>query len=81
VRCYPQAADQFKLAAAEGLCWLDEQLGAQAFVCGERLTVADLLLFCFLQFGAQVGQGLDSGRCVNLARWQAAMSARASALI
>lgn len=80
VPCYPQAADQLKLAAVEGLYWLDEQLGAQAFVCGERLSVADLLLFCFLQFGAQVGQGLDSERCVNLARWQAAMGARASAL-
>ncbi len=80
VRCYPQSADQLKLAAGEGLCWLDMQLGAQTFVCGERLTVVDLLLFCFLEFGAQVGQGLDSGRCVNLARWHAAMGARASAL-
>src|SRR3990167_2621872 len=65
VRCYPQSADQLKLAAGEGLCWLDMQLGAQPFVCGERLTVVALLLFCFLGFGAQVGQGLDSGRCVN----------------
>jgi glutathione S-transferase len=80
VRCYPQAADQLKLAAGEGLCWLDEQLGTQPFICGERLTVADLLLFCFLEFGAQVGQGLDSGRCGNLARWHAAMGSRVSAL-
>lgn len=79
VRCYPASAEEFKLATQEGLSWLDAQLGAQAFICGERLTVVDLLLFCFLEFGAQVGQSLDAGRCANLARWQAAMESRVSA--
>lgn len=78
VRCYPQVADQFKLAASEGLSWLDQQFGAQAFIVGERLTAVDLLLYCFLEFGAQVGQALDGERCANLARWQASMKMRAS---
>ena len=79
VRCYPAVADEFKAAAREGLVWLDRQLGEQPFVCGERLTVVDLLLLSFLDFGGQVGQGLDGERCPNLARWLDGMSTRESA--
>jgi len=78
VRCYPQVAAQFKLAAREGLEWLDGQLGTQPYFCGKRLSVADLLLFTFIEFGEQVGQGLDAARCANLARWLSAMRARPS---
>jgi len=28
------------------------------FVCGDRFSLADILLYCFLAFGAQVGQPL-----------------------
>lgn len=79
VRCYPAVADEFKAAAQEGLAWLDGQLGGKPFICGERLTVVDLLLLGFLEFGANVGQRLDGERCPNLARWLDGMSMRESA--
>ncbi|MCY1451143.1 hypothetical protein D9M71_679980 [compost metagenome] len=78
VPCYPAVADEFKAAAREGLAWLDRQLGERPFICGDQLTVVDLLLLSFLEFGAQVGQGLDAQRCPNLARWLDAMSTRES---
>ena len=79
VRCYPAVADEFKATAREGLAWLDRQLGEQPFICGERLTVVDLLLFSFLEVAAHVGQGLDGECCQNLARWLDGMSRRDSA--
>ncbi|MNO94295.1 hypothetical protein D3C76_859130 [compost metagenome] len=80
VRCYPSVADELKCAAQEGLAWLDGQLGDQSFFGGERLSVADLQLFVFVEFGALVGQALDAARCPNLARWLDTMSTRHSAI-
>lgn len=56
IRCIPQAADDLKLTAQEKLAWLDGLIQGREFVCGDRLTLADIMLFCFLDFGAQVGQ-------------------------
>ncbi|MCO6056863.1 glutathione S-transferase family protein [Pseudomonas sp. MOB-449] len=78
VRCFPEAAEAFKASAREALEWLDGQLGERPFLCGEHMTVVDLLLVSFLEFAAQVGQGLDGGRCPNLARWLDAMGGRGS---
>lgn len=69
VRCYPAVASEFKQAAREGLAWLEEQLdGHSPWLCGERLTVVDLLLFVFIEFGELVGQGLDSAH-TRLQQW------------
>jgi glutathione S-transferase len=59
IRCIPQAADDLKLTAQEKLAWLDGLIQGREFICGDRLTLADILLFCFLDFGAQVGQPLN----------------------
>ena len=29
------------------------------FVCGDRFSLADIMLYCFLKFGAAVGQSFD----------------------
>ncbi|SFV15217.1 glutathione S-transferase family protein [Pseudoduganella namucuonensis] len=78
VRCLPQAADDLKLAAREGLAWLDRQLGERAYLAGDTLSLADLLLFCFVEFGAQVGQPLDPENR-RLAAWHARMASRPGA--
>jgi len=51
-----EGAATLKAIAREKLLWLDGQMGSNRFVCGDRFTLADILLFCFLAFGAQVGQ-------------------------
>jgi glutathione S-transferase len=57
----PQAADDLKAIAQERLVWLDQQLEGKEFICGDRLTLADIMLYCFLNFGATVGQPIDEG--------------------
>lgn len=80
VRCLPQAADDLKRSAQEGLAWFDEQLGKRPFVAGHALTVADLLLYSFVEFGERVGQGLDPSQR-RLAAWRDRIGSRPSATI
>lgn len=59
IRVMPQAAADLKTLAQEKLAWLDGLMAGHAWVCGDRLTLADILLFVFLDFGASVGQPLN----------------------
>ncbi|RAK58972.1 glutathione S-transferase [Phenylobacterium hankyongense] len=58
MRCLPEAAPGLKAIARDGLEWLEEQFQGP-WIAGERYTLADILLFSFLEFGAVVGQPLD----------------------
>ena len=78
IRCIPQAADDLKLTAQEKLAWLDGLIQGRAFVCDDRLTLADIMLFCFLDFGAQVKQPLNPENRA-IAAWFDRMKARPSA--
>lgn len=74
----PQAADDFKQIAQEGMAWLDELMGGRKFVTGDGMTLADILLYCFLDFSGAVGQPLDPARA-NLSAFMERMGARPSA--
>ena len=78
IRCIPEAADGLKATAQDKLKWLDGLMGAKPFVTGDKLTMADILLFAFVDFGGQVGQPL-SADCKNLTAWYGRMKARPSA--
>ena len=55
----PDAADDLKAIAQERLKWLDGQLEGKQYICGDRLTLADIMLYCFLNFGSTVGQAIN----------------------
>ena len=78
VHCIPQAAADLKVAAAKKLVWLDGLLGSKPYIAGDKLTLADIFLFAFLDFFANVGQPL-SPDCKNLTAWFGRMKARPSA--
>jgi glutathione S-transferase len=78
VRCIPQAADDLKATARDKLAWLDGLMGTKPFIAGKKLTMADILLFAFLDFLNKVGQPLDPG-LKNLGAWFGRMKARPSA--
>jgi len=78
IRCIPQAADDLKKTAQERLAWLDGQIEGRRFVCGDRLTLADILLFAFLDFGALIGQPINPA-LKNIAAHHARMKDRPSA--
>ena len=74
----PEAADGLKTIARNRLKWVDGQTAGREYLCGSRFTLADILLYCFLDFGKQVGQPLapENG---NLAAWFEHVKARPSA--
>ena len=78
VHCIPQAADDLKAIAAERLSWLDGLVKGRDFIVGNRITLADILLFGFIEFGAQVGQPLAASN-KTLTAWRDRMAARPSA--
>jgi glutathione S-transferase len=69
--------EELKALAAKKLVWLDGLMKGD-FVCGDRFTLADILLFCFIEFGAQVGQPLPAG-LTWLPAWRERVAARPSA--
>jgi glutathione S-transferase len=78
IRCIPAAAEELKLTAQEKLAWLDGLMQGRRFICGDRLSLADVFLFCFLDFGAKVGQPSDPA-LTWVAAHHAMMAARPSA--
>ena len=68
LRLIPQAADDLKTLAQERITWLDGQIEGKEFICGDRFSLADIMLYCFLNFGTTVGQPLneDNKNVVNL---------------
>ena len=77
MHCIPHAADDFKAIVQDKLVWLDGLMGDKEFICGDRFTLADILLFSFLEFGANVGQAMDP-KCERLQAWYARVAARPS---
>ena len=77
-RLLPEAADDLKTLAQERIAWLDGLISDGPFVSGARLTLGDILLFRTMDFGASVGQPLNSEN-KNIAAWFARMAARPSA--
>ena len=76
--CLPDAAADLKRLAADGLAQVDRILGAGQWLAGERFSLADILLYSFVEFGAMVGQPLDP-ELTNLVAWRDRVAARPSA--
>jgi glutathione S-transferase len=56
----PEASPGLKMIAANRLAWLNGQMAdGREYLCGKRFTLADILLYCWLDFGALVGQPID----------------------
>ena len=74
----PEAAVELKAIAQEKLLWLDAQLQGRSFVCGDRYSMADILLLAFVEFGASVGQPMPAA-ATWLPEWHKRAVARPSA--
>lgn len=73
-----EAADDLKAIARDKILWLDGLMEGQDYVCGDRFSLADILLFCFLIFGARVGQPMPA-EAKHLPAWLERVKARPSA--
>ena len=64
--------------AADGSAWIDGQLAGKQWVCGNRFTLADIVLYNVLDFGAGVGQPLNPEH-KNVSAWFERVGKRPSA--
>ncbi len=78
MRCLPEAAAGLKAIAQDGIAWLDPLIAERDFIAGDTLSLADLLLFAFLDFGVSVGQPIDPA-FTNIVRWYERMKSRPDA--
>jgi glutathione S-transferase len=78
MRCMPEAADGLKANGQDGLAWLDKQMQDKEFICGNRFTIADLVLYCCTDFSSGVGQSIDA-KLKNVKSWFSRIEARPSA--
>lgn len=78
VSTIPEAADGLKALVRERMAWLDGQIEGKQYVCGDRLTLADILLYAFVTFGGSVGQPLPD-ECGNIKALVERVGARPSA--
>ena len=78
IHIIPQAADDLKAIVQEKLGWLDGLIAGKPFLAGDRFTMADVLLFSFLDFGKSVGQTIDPA-LANVSAWFTRVAERESA--
>jgi glutathione S-transferase len=78
IRVLPDAADGLKAIARDGLAWLDSQIAGRDWIVPNRFSLADIVLFSFIDFGGQVGQKLDPVN-KNLIAWYERVKTRPSA--
>ena len=78
--CVPEAADGNKAYARDGMAQVDMLLADKDYLAGDRFSLADILLFCWVDFGQMVGQPIPDA-CANLKAWHARVAARPSAAV
>jgi glutathione S-transferase len=77
MRCLPEASPGLKQVAQDGVQWIEQNFQGP-WVAGGRYPRADILLFCFLDFGAVVGQPIDQ-KNKKIVEWYDRVKARPSA--
>ena len=75
----PEASPGLKMVAQDRLKWLDGQMAdGRDYLCGKRFTLADMLLFGWLDFVNTVGQSLNRDN-KHVAAWFDRVAQRPSA--
>jgi glutathione S-transferase len=77
VYCIPSAAEDMKEKARAGMRWLDGILRGP-YLAGDRFTVADICLFCYLDQLGSVGQPIPED-CAALSGWFGCVAERPAA--
>jgi glutathione S-transferase len=78
IKVLPEAAQGLKDLVQERLMWLDGLMDGNQFVAGNRFTIADIILYCALDFAGSVGRKLPAN-AKWLPGWMERVAARPSA--
>jgi glutathione S-transferase len=76
--CEPEAAPGLKHIAQARLKWLDGLIDGRDYIVPNRFTIADIILYCCLDFAKGVGQTVDPSLS-NLRNWFDRVANRPSA--
>lgn len=57
----PEAAEQARARVAEAMRWFDSQLASKTWLCGDRFTMADIVLLTTLDFTLWIGEPVPDG--------------------
>jgi glutathione S-transferase len=78
MRILPEAAPGLKAIVQDKLKWLDQLLEGKQYIAGDRFTIADIILYCALDFGGSVKQPIDPS-LKNVNAWFKRVDSRPSA--
>lgn len=78
MRCLPEASDGLKAIAQDNLGKLDGWIEGRQWICGDRFTIADVLLFSWLDFFKNINQPINPDH-KNIQAWYDRVAARPSA--
>lgn len=73
------AAEELKALVEDRILWLDGQMAGKTYICGERYSLADILLYCFMTFGAPAGRNNLPAGADRLQAWYQRVAARPAA--
>ncbi|NWH09256.1 MAG: glutathione S-transferase family protein [Alphaproteobacteria bacterium] len=76
----PEIAAGLKRIAQNRQLWFDKMMQGRQWICGNRFTYADILLYCFLNFGQVVGQQINP-EAMWIKAWIERVKARPSASV
>ena len=79
LRCIPEGAKGLLALANDNLAWLDRLMDRKDFICGDRFSLADIVLFSVLDFGHGTGSKIEPDN-KNILRWYGLTQARPSAV-
>lgn len=72
----PEAQLVDKIVTHQGLNRLDDELEGKEYICGSRVTMADLMLYGFMSMLLEAAPWLNPPGRTNVSAWFARMSAR-----
>jgi len=78
VPCEPDAAASLKRITQARLKWLDDLIEGREFIVPNRFSIADIILYCALDFASGVGQPIDPAH-KNIVAWFKRIDERPSA--
>ncbi len=73
----PGAVSDLRAISSTNLQWLERQLAGRRWICGERFSLADILLFAFVDFLAPFRQAIEPAQ-QTLSDWYQRMLQRPS---
>ena len=78
VHCIPEASEGMKEKGRKGMRWLNGLLEGRRWLAGDRFTVADICLYCYLDLLKGAAQPIPDD-CSELSAWFNRVSARGAA--